>query len=174
MSVDTVVLEGKTIRADIPTGSLKGTKPSRNKRRERARESLKKIEDKAFRDVKAVPGISVFAIFGTFIIAVLMVFVVLAQINYNETASEAARLNSELRELSERHRLLELTFESSFDIREVERIAKDELGMSRPDTTQVITIRTTPRDTATVIVGGEESSAQGFAEFIRTLTEYFR
>jgi len=123
---------------------------------------------------KIVPGISVFAVLGTVFVAVLMVFVVLAQINYNETAAESVRLNTLISDLSARHRALELSFESAVDIREVERYARDELGMARPEASQVIIINTTPRDMAMVINNGDDRGLEGFGSFLKSLTGYFR
>ena len=125
-------------------------------------------------EAKTAPGISVFAVLGTVFVAILMVFVVLAQINFNETAAESVRLNVLITELSARHRELELSFESAVDIKEVERFARDELGMSRPDANQVIIINSSPRDTAMIMSSGEERGIQGFGNFLRSLTEYFR
>ena len=125
-------------------------------------------------EAKTAPGISIFAILGTIFVAVLMVFVVLAQINFNETASESVRLNVLINELSAKHRALELSFESAVDIKEVERFARDELGMSRPDAHQAIFINTAPRDTAMIMNSGEERGIQGFGNFLKSLTEYFR
>jgi len=124
--------------------------------------------------VAKVPGISVFAVIGALVVSVLMVFVVLAQISYNEAAGEAARLNQQLRELTEKHRTLELAFESSIDIKEVERVARDELGMSRPDAAQIIIVSSAPRDVAVVLTEDEASGTQEFVTFIRSLIEYFR
>jgi len=123
---------------------------------------------------KRVPGISFFAAAGTLIVSFLMVLVVLAQINYNEAASESARTDMQLRELAEKQRILELSFERSIDIKEVERFAKDELGMSRPDAAQIILISAEPRDSATAINTEEERGAQGFVEFLKSLTDYFK
>jgi len=123
---------------------------------------------------KKVPGISFFAAIGALIISFLMVLVVLAQINYNEAASESAITDAQLRVLTEKHRTLELAFERSIDIKEVERFAKDELGMSRPDAAQIILISAEPRDRATVINTEEERATQGFGEFVKSLTEYFK
>jgi len=125
-------------------------------------------------EAKTAPGISVFAVLGTVFVAILMVFVVLAQINFNETAAESVRLNVLINELSARHRALELSFESAVDIKEVERFARDELGMSRPDANHVILINASPRDTAMIMNSGEERGIQGFGNFLRSLTEYFR
>ena len=123
---------------------------------------------------KKVPGISFFAVAGTLIVSFLMVLVVLAQINYNEAASESARTDMQLRELAEKQRTLELAFERSIDIKEVERFAKDELGMSRPDAAQIILISTEPRDSATAINTEDERGVRGFAEFVKSLTDYFK
>jgi len=123
---------------------------------------------------KTVPGISVFAVLGALFVSVLMVFVVLAQINYNETAGETARMSAQLSDLADKHRVLELTFESVIDIKEVERFARDELGMSRPDAGQVEIISATPRDSAIVINNGQERGMQGFGTFLKSLTEYFK
>jgi hypothetical protein len=132
------------------------------------------IRTKAFSEARAIPGISVFAVLGSLFVATLMVFVVLAQISFNETAGEAVRLNNQLIVLAERQKALELAFERAIDIKEVERFARDELGMSRPDAGQVIIINTIPRDTATVFDVGEERGIKGFGTFLRSLTDYFR
>jgi len=103
-----------------------------------------------------------------------MVFVVLAQINYNETAAESVRLSMHINDLSERYRALELSFESAVEIKEVERFARDELGMSRPDAGQIIIISSTPRDSAVIISHGDDRGIQGFGNFLKSLTDYFR
>ncbi|MDR2600279.1 MAG: cell division protein FtsL [Oscillospiraceae bacterium] len=159
-----VAADTKTIRVENPVVSRPKVK----------RKEQEKNSSKIFREVKSVPGISIFAVFGTIIVSVLLVLVVLAQVSYHESASESVRLTGQLRELTEIHRALELAFESSIDIKEVERVARDELGMSRPDATQIITISTIPRDSAIVLDTGGERTVQSFADFIRSLTSYFR
>jgi len=123
---------------------------------------------------KAAPKISVFAIFGTVFVSVLMVFVVLAQINFNETAAEAVRLNAHITELNQQHRALELSFERAVDLRTVEHYARDVLGMSRPDVTPAIVINSMPRDTAMVVQVEESNDLQRFGYFLLSLIEYFR
>jgi len=123
---------------------------------------------------KPAPGVSVFAILGTLFVSVLMVFVVLAQINFNETAAESVRLNILIGELAERQRVLELSFESAVDIREVERFARDELGMSRPDSRHMMVIEAAPRDIALALDSREDRGLQGFGAFLRSLTDYFK
>ena len=161
------MVEAETRRLQRTSAPVSSVAKERVRQREREKANAVAAE-------KALPGISVFAVLGTLFVAVLMVFVVLAQINFNETAAESVRLNVLLRELTERHRVLELAFESAVDIREVERFARDELGMSRPDAGQILVISSAPRDTAVVLYSGEERGMQGFGNFLRSLTEYFR
>jgi len=162
------MVEAETRRVQMP---MPGQKTSTAKERIRRHE---KAKAKAEAAEKTAPGISVFAVLGTLFVAVLMVFVVLAQINYNETAAESVRLSIHLKELAEKQRALELSFESAVDIKEVERFARDELGMSRPDAGQIIVISSAPRDTAIVLDAGEDRGIQGFGNFLKSLTEYFR
>jgi len=119
-------------------------------------------------------SVSILAVAGALVVAVLMIFVVLAQIYYNDAVRETVRLNEQLTELSERQRSLELAFVSAIDIREVERFARDELGMSRPDAGDVIFLNSTVRDSAVVVEQAEESTAESFISFLISLTEYFR
>ena len=139
-----------------------------------AKERIQKFEKMKAAAAEKVPGISVFAVLGALFVAVLMVFVVLAQINYNEAAGETVRLNLFMTELNEKHRALELAFERAVDIKEVERYARDELGMSRPDAGQIITINATPRDSAIIIDNTDRHEGQGFGDFLRSLTGYFK
>ena len=122
---------------------------------------------------QSVPGVSLFAIFGAILTATLMVFVVLAQINYNEAASETVRLNNRLRTLTEQQRRLEIAYESVIDIEEVERYAKDVLGMSKPESDQIAIIHSVPGDRAEVIGGSDESTLNGLGKFLSSLLEYF-
>ena len=120
------------------------------------------------------PAVSMFAIFGAVFVGILMIFAVLAQINYNELASETVRLNSQIKDLTEQERMLEITFENVVDMKEVERYARDELGMSRPDAEQVAVIQSPQQDSVEITAsGGEEGSLHGFGSFISSLAGYF-
>ena len=123
---------------------------------------------------QSVPGVSMFAVFGAFLAAALMVFVMLAQISYNEIADETVVLNAQLQMLTEQQRRLEITFESVIDMKEVERYAKDVLGMSKPDADQISIIHSTPSDMAEVIGGSEESALDGLGGFLSSLMGYIK
>jgi len=120
-------------------------------------------------------GISLFSVAGTLLAVALMVFVVLAQINYNEIATDTVRLNAQLDSLTEQERRLEIAFESVIDMKEVERYARDVLGMSNPDANQISIIERHSEDKAEILdAGNKEDSLQGFIRFITSLLEYIR
>ena len=121
-----------------------------------------------------VGSISLFAVFGTLLAGILMVFVVLAQINYNEIASETVRLRSQQSGLEAQRRKLEIEFESAIDIKEVERVARDVIGMSRQNTDQAAIAMRIPADSAQILSSsGETGGLRGFGSFISSLLEYF-
>ena len=120
-------------------------------------------------------GISLFAVFGGLLAAVLMVFVVLAQVSYNEVTVETSRLNSQLERLTEQERRLEIAFDSVINMKEVERYARDVLGMSKPDANQVVVFQGISQDKAEIVAHGNEGGAlRDFGAFISSLFDYFR
>ena len=101
---------------------------------------------------QSAPTVSLFAIVGFLVIATLMIFVMLAQVNYNEILRETVRLNTHLDILREQQRVLAITFESAINMDEIERYAKDVLGMSKPEAEQVTVLRSMPMDRVEVII----------------------
>jgi len=138
---------------------------------ERARQRARARAQEA---AKNAPGISFFAVFGFILISVMLMFVVLAQISYNDTTRENARLNAQLAALTEQHRRLEINFESVFDMSEVERYARDVLGMTRPLQSQAQIVVSAPADRAEVLAPPDSGGIRGFGEFLSSLLGYFR
>ena len=136
--------------------------------------TLQRQKARAAAAAQRTGGISLFAVFGSILAAALMVFVVLAQISYNETAAESVRLNAELQALTEQQRKLEIAYENAFDMKEIERYAKDVLGMSKPEADQIAIIHSVPEDKAEVIGEIETSPLEGFGSFLSTLLGYFK
>ena len=124
---------------------------------------------------QAAPAVSLFALFGAVFAGILMILVVLAQISYSEIAGEIVRLNAQMDSLAEQERKLEIEFENAIDMKEVERYARDTLGMSRPDNSQAAIVRSLPVDSAEIIDPGRaEGRLKGLGPFISSLLEYFR
>ena len=141
------------------------------------RESLRPAEQAAAATAaRSFHGVSMFAIFGSLFVGVLMIFAILAQINYNEVADQTTKLKGQLRNLEEQERRLEITFESVVDMKEVERYARDVLGMSKPDAEQVTVIQDIQQDTAEIVdsSAGNDNALHGFGSFISSLVEYLK
>ena len=130
----------------------------------------KEVRSKAKTQQKA-PSVSLFAIIGFFVVSALMIFVMLAQVNYNEVLRETARLNTHLDILKEQQRVLSITFESVINMDEIERYAKDVLGMSKPEAEQVTLLRTLPEDKVEVIY--DDTNVDRWREFSGFLTFLF-
>ena len=125
--------------------------------------------------VSKAHGISLFTAFGAVFAAILMIFVVLAHINLNELTNETVRLDSQLVKLTDKESKLEIEYESVIDMKEVERYARDVLGMSKPDVSQVAVVQSSAQDKAEIIDSGSEGNAlRGFASFMSSLLDYFR
>ena len=122
------------------------------------------------------PSVSLFAIVGFFSVAFLMIFVMLAQVNLNEILRETVRLNSQIETLTEQQRILSITFESVVDMSEVERYARDVLGMSAPDSSAYTVIRAIPYDKVEIFeVEQENDRLREIGEFLSFLfDEYIR
>lgn len=130
---------------------------------------------RAAAEAQNVQGLSFFAVVGAVVVVALMFFVVLAHISYTEISSENARLNAQLAALNEQHRRLEITFESVVCMNEVERYARDVLGMSRPGVGQTGFLIGTASDRAEVLTVPENSSSiRDFGSFLSSLLEPFR
>ena len=141
----------------------------------RAQEQIRRREvERAAAVSQRTPVVSIPAVLGALIITVLFIFVVLAQIQYNEAVSETVRLNEQLVRLTEQRRELEITFESIIDMKEIERFVRDELGMSRPEKDQIVIYRGVLTDRAEVITYTDNRSVQGFGEFLSSLMEYIK
>ena len=129
---------------------------------------------KAAAATQSKSGISFFALVGSVVVTAMMILVVLAQITYSQTTSEAARLSAQLAALNEQHRRLEITFESVIDMAEIERYARDVLGMTRPQSRQTAVIQSASGDRAEVLAVSEQDSLRDFGAFISSLLEQFR
>lgn len=121
-------------------------------------------------------GVSLFAVTGFVVVAVMMVFVLLAHVRYNDISSETVRLQARLDELNEQERKLMIEYEKAFDVIAVEQYATNVLGMSKPDESQVSVVQTTAYDKA-VVVSQEKDETQGtesMVTFLASLVSYFK
>ena len=119
-------------------------------------------------------SISLFSIFGTALVMVMFLFVVLAHMSFDATLDEQLQLEKRLASLSQQGTKLQIEFERAFDLNAIERYAIDELGMIKPAADQVNIVDSAPRDRAVVIAPEKEEGIRGFGAFISSLLEYFK
>ena len=120
-------------------------------------------------------GVSFIAVMGSLIAAVLLILVILAQISYIEVTRETARLNSEFRALSQQRRRLEIQYESVINMQEVERFARDVLGMTQPGGAASAVVLGTAQDRAVIIENEQnEDRLADFGRFVSSLFDRFR
>ena len=137
--------------------------------RERARERARELAEAKS---KSKYSISFIALSGGVIAFFLMLFVVLGNVSYNELIHETVRLNAQRDELLDQNRRLEIEFMTRMtnEMAEIERVARDELGMSEPDEDQIIIVRSNHRDRVEVIVHtNDDGVLRGFGSFLRSL-----
>ncbi len=137
--------------------------------------SVKKPARRAARRRQKAYGLSLFAVCGFALVAVMMVFVLLSHIKYNEITSEAAQLQTRLAALTEEERKLKIAYEDAFDVNEVEAYATNVLGMTKPLDSQVATVATAASDKAVVLgTPAEENSRTSIGTFLMSLVSYFK
>lgn len=143
-------------------------------RRPQARPAVKAAPRAAQRRRKGY-GVSLFAVFGFMTAAVLIVFVLLLQVRYEEVRAEAAALQSELKELTELERRLRIEYEDAFDVTRVEEYATTVLGMTKPAVSQGVgTIQAPVEDKALVVMTEEPEQERGLAAFLSSVLAYFK
>jgi cell division protein FtsL len=120
--------------------------------------------------------VSLFAAAGSAVAGFLILLMVLSNVRVNALSRETVELNSRLESLVAQERRLKIEYERAFDMAQVERYARDVLGMQSAGSVSTGTIDATPPDKA-VVLGGEESAGGVFAElasFISSLFDYFK
>ena len=120
-------------------------------------------------------GISVITVLGSIIVAGLLILVLVAHINYIEITRETSRVNAELRELTQQRRRLEIQYESVIDMQEVERFARDVLGMTQPGGHMETVVLGAVQDRAVIIQNNQnDDRLADFGRFISSLLDRFR
>jgi cell division protein FtsL len=121
-------------------------------------------------------GVSLFAITGFVVVAVMMVFVLLAHVRFNEVTSESVRLQARLDELGVQERKLKIDYENVFDVYAVEQYATNVLGMSKPSESQVGAVQSAVFDKAVIVSAENEETgeSESMVTFLASLVSYFK
>ncbi len=138
---------------------------------ERARE---RARAKAQAEARSqVFGIPLLAVVGVIVVAVLMVTILMGYIRLAEISGETSRVRSSIAELEKRQEILEITYESTFNMQEIESYAVNILGMTRGldgDYAGGVILA----DRAQILAEDETAGLKArITGFLKSLSEYF-
>ena len=127
---------------------------------------------------KALPkqGISLFAVAGWACVIVLAVSLITSYIELNVIANESYELKETIEALQMEETRLQIEYESTFRLDEVEEYATNMLGMVRADNDQIKYLSNNAQDKAVVMTANNVET--GFSAKMKSLftaiAEYFR
>lgn len=113
-------------------------------------------------------NVSLFALLGIPAVILCMVLLLKSYIQLTALSQESAALETRIAQLQEEQTRLEIAYESTFDMAQVEQQAKAELGMVKAGTEQVSYIRSSSGDVAVIL---QQDSGAGHVEKARSFLE---
>lgn len=156
-----------------------GEPAERPRRRERSqpREWVKedvRTRIRANTAAKNAQGVPVLSILGVAVAAVLLAMTLLAQIRLTDVSYSAARLEEQIEALETQQDKLTVEYETIFNLRDVEQIAVDELGMQEPMNEQIYYLTgVASADKAEVVTDdGADMFSLGLADIFRSIRAY--
>lgn len=138
----------------------------------RVRERAEAIEE-----AKRAQSVSIAAVLGFAVVAVLMVLMLLSYVRLAEISGNISALESDIADIQVVQTKLKVEYESVFNLTEIKTYATSVLGMTKlnDSNTTVLTIERT--DKAEILTGdgtGSSGIIETAKEFISSLMEYFR
>lgn len=143
---------------------------------EERHEENRRAKARSYAVERPAQGVSLFAIAGFALFAVMMVFVLLARVQLTQISDETAKIESKISKLSEEEARLKIEYESTFNLTEIEKYATKKLGMIRQGSDSVTFLEMTNVDRAEILVPEETEGSNffnGFKDFLSSLLEYF-
>ena len=148
------------------------------------RERIQKQREEAAVEAKSVSraraqekqGISLFSVVGFVVIAIMMVFIVLGNLQLTEISYSMKETRARIAELEMEREQLEVKYETAFNLNELRTYAIDTLGMTEATVTQTISLGNVKEDKAVILDNGaaSESMISKVSSFLTSLLEYFR
>lgn len=125
--------------------------------------------------VRYEQAVSPAAIIGIACAAVLLIFSLMAKIQFTEVSDQAVSLESQLSDLKVEQTRLLIEYESVFNMTEVEEYATSVLGMQRPRDEQIYYINSLVQDKAVVIdsASDKEGLFDRIYDLLKSIGEYF-
>lgn len=153
---------------------------------ERAAEPVREYEYQTEKPVKVQPvkaaaaveethqGISLFALAGFAVLAVLMVLILMANVQLTAINSEASGLRDQLTAAKEAESRLAIKYENTFDLASIEEYAVNVLGMQKVAEEQINVLESVKTDKAVVLAGDDKSNGGILRTALAGVLEYFR
>lgn len=133
-----------------------------------------RVRTRARAAARTKQSIAPLSLIGVAVAAFVFVIGIMAQIQLFEVSSQNVALQSQLSVLEEDQAKLRISYESAFNLAEIEEYATASLGMQRPSADQIFYIDTSAPDKALVLSdGGGDSFAERVADFLSGLGAYF-
>jgi cell division protein FtsL len=124
-------------------------------------------------EVLTKQSISLLAVFGFAAAAVLLVFSLMARIQFTQVSAETAKLESQLSELTEEQSKLTIAYESALNLTDIEDYAINTLGMQKPRADQVRYVSSSAQDKAEILNGTDGTDSNKASDIVDSLREYF-
>ena len=151
----------------------------RRRERQQSREWVKedtreRVRTDAAAAVKNAQGVPVLSILGVAVAAVLLALTLLAQIRLTDISYNAAKLEDQISELELRQDKLTVEYETVFNLKDVESIAVDQLGMQEPMNDQIYYLTgVASADRAEVITrDGADLFSLGLSDIFRSIRAF--
>lgn len=121
-------------------------------------------------------GISLFAVAGWVSMIVLAVALLMSYIELNTIANESYELKEELEVLQIEETKLQIEYESTFRLDDIEEYATNMLGMVRADNDQIKYLSNRAEDQAVMMAGSnvETGISASLKSLFTTIAEYFK
>ena len=115
------------------------------------------------------------AVLGAMVAVVMLVFLMLAQVRLSIASKDALALENQVKELQAQQADLEISYETAFNLTELEDYAVNELGMQKPRSDQIFYVDGGAEDHTVIL---DETARQiGWADrvgdFLCRIAEYF-
>ncbi len=134
-----------------------------------------RVQTRARTAVRTRQSIAPLSLIGMLAAAFLLVVAILAQAQIVGISSRSVALQKELAQLEEQQAKLRISYESAFNMAEIEDYAIHSLGMQKPRADQIYYIDTSSPDKAVVIAGSESAGfVDRVSDFLSGAVDYFR
>ena len=126
-------------------------------------------------EAKHAQGISILSLLGAGAAVVLLTMMLLAQIRLTNISDTAAKLESQIDQLELERDKLTVQYETIFNLKDVETVAVEQLGMQEPMNDQIFYLTGVASADKAVVVTKDDADmfSMGFGDILNSIKAYF-